>query len=195
MYIQLLYVYNKGLLCCSFLLICYYEFYYIFYYKAAENRDKQRITEDNGTFTEYREKAQKRYVSGLLKWLYYIVHEGIIYTCKACIRFHTLLFLSFDSPSMPISSTDRCPRTTPLRILTSRLFYSITQDFPLGKSYSDENFSLLEFSLLFTVPVTSNAFSFSDTKRTRGNSLILFVFFRIPVLHSPESLLFCLEHG
>ena len=94
-----------------------------------------------------------------------IIHEGIIYTCKACIRFHTLLFLSFDSPSMPISSTDRCPRTTPLRILTSRLFYSITQDFPLGKSYSDENFSLLEFSLLFTVPVTSNAFSFSDTKK------------------------------
>ena len=30
---------------------------------------------------------------------------------------------------------------------------------------------------------------------TRGNSLILFVFFRIPVLHSPKSLLFCLEHG
>lgn len=78
MYIQLLYVYNKGLLCCSFLLIFYYEFYYSFYYKAAENRGKQRTTEDNGTFTEYREKAQKRYVSGLLKWLYYIVHELII---------------------------------------------------------------------------------------------------------------------
>lgn len=75
MYIQLLYVYNKGLLCCSFLLLFYYEFYYSFYYKAAENRGKQRITEDNGTFTEYREKAQKRYVSGLLKWLYHIIHE------------------------------------------------------------------------------------------------------------------------
>lgn len=34
-------------LCCSFLLIFYYEFYYSFYYKAAENRGKQRITEDN----------------------------------------------------------------------------------------------------------------------------------------------------
>ena len=78
MYIELLYVYNKGLLCCSFLLIFYYEFYYSFYYKAAENRGKQRITEDNGTFTEYREKAQKRYVSGLLKWLYHIIHENVV---------------------------------------------------------------------------------------------------------------------
>ena len=93
MYIQLLYVYNKGLLCCSFLLICYYEFYYIFYYKAAETRDKQRITEDNGTFTEYREKAQKRYVSGLLKWLYYIVHEHVIYLGKTGITFIHLSFL------------------------------------------------------------------------------------------------------
>lgn len=88
MYIQLLYVYNKGLLCCSFLLIFYYEFYYSFYYKAAENRGKQRITEDNGTFTEYREKAQKRYVSGLLKWLYYIVHEQVIHLCKFLICSH-----------------------------------------------------------------------------------------------------------
>lgn len=88
MYIQLLYVYNKGLLCCSFLLIFYYEFYYSFYYKAAENRGKQRITEDNGTFTEYREKAQKRYVSGLLKWLYYIVHEDIINSGKIAVCFH-----------------------------------------------------------------------------------------------------------
>lgn len=85
MYIELLYVYNKGLLCCSFLLIFYYEFYYSFYYKAAENRGKQRITEDNGTFTEYREKAQKRYVSGLLKWLYYIILEHIIYSGKFAI--------------------------------------------------------------------------------------------------------------
>ena len=84
----------RGLLRCSFLLIFYYEFYYSFYYKAAENRGKQRITEDNGTFTEYREKAQKRYVSGLLKWLYYIVHECIIYLRKSCISFHTsFLFL------------------------------------------------------------------------------------------------------
>lgn len=63
-------------------MIFYYEFYYSFYYKAAENRGKQRITEDNGTFTEYREKAQKRYVSGLLKWLYYIVHEDIVNDVK-----------------------------------------------------------------------------------------------------------------
>lgn len=88
MYIELLYVYNKGLLCCSFLLIFYYEFYYSFYYKAAENRGKQRITEDNGTFTEYREKAQKRYVSGLLKWLYYIIHEHIINLRKFSVCFH-----------------------------------------------------------------------------------------------------------
>lgn len=93
MYIELLYVYNKGLLCCSFLLIFYYEFYYSFYYKAAENRGKQRITEDNGTFTEYREKAQKRYVSGLLKWLYYIVHEHVIYLGKTGITFIHLSFL------------------------------------------------------------------------------------------------------
>ena len=82
MYIWLLYVYNRCLLCCSFLLIFYYDFYYSFYYsfyyKAAENRGKQRITEDNGTFIEYREKAQKRYVSGLLKWLYHIVHENVV---------------------------------------------------------------------------------------------------------------------
>ena len=84
-----LYVYNKGLLCCSFLLLFYYEFYYSFYYKAAENRGKQRITEDNGTFTEYREKAQKRYVSGLLKWLYYIIHENIINTGKSSVWFHS----------------------------------------------------------------------------------------------------------
>ena len=90
MYIWLLYVYNRCLLCCSFLLIFYYEFYYSFYYKATENRGKQRITEDNGTFTEYREKAQKRYVSGLLKWLYYIIHEQIVYTRKACICIHNL---------------------------------------------------------------------------------------------------------
>ena len=89
MYIELLYVYNKGLLCCSFLLIFYYEFYYSFYYKAAENRGKQRITEDNGTFTEYREKAQKRYVSGLLKWLYYIVHKQVINLRKTRIRVHS----------------------------------------------------------------------------------------------------------
>ena len=87
MYIQLLYVYNRGLLRCSFLLIFYYEFYYSFYYKAAENRGKQRITEDNGTFTEYREKAQKRYVSGLLKWLYHIVHENVVDRRKPCISF------------------------------------------------------------------------------------------------------------
>ena len=31
-----------------------------------------------------------------------IIHEGIIYTCKTCIRFHILLFLSFDSP--PVSN-------------------------------------------------------------------------------------------
>ena len=85
---RLLYVYNKGLLCCSFLLIFYYEFYYSFYYKAAENRGKQRITEDNGTFTEYREKAQKRYVSGLLKWLYYIVHENVINSGEITVCFH-----------------------------------------------------------------------------------------------------------
>lgn len=92
-----MYIYNKGLLCCSFLLIFYYEFYYSFYYKAAENRGKQRITEDNGTFTEYREKAQKRYVSGLLKWLYHIVHERIIHYCKTCICFHLLPRLSIYS--------------------------------------------------------------------------------------------------
>ena len=78
MYIWLLYVYNRCLLCCSFLLIFYYEFYYSFYYKATENRGKQRITEDNGTITEYKEKAQKRYVSGLLKWLYYIIHKNVV---------------------------------------------------------------------------------------------------------------------
>lgn len=91
MYIELLYVYNKGLLCCSFLLIFYYEFYYSFYYKAAENRGKQRITEDNGTFTEYREKAQKRYVSGLLKWLYHIFHEQIVNLCKFLVCAHSRL--------------------------------------------------------------------------------------------------------
>lgn len=83
----------RGLLRCSFLLIFYYEFYYSFYYKAAENRGEQRITEDNGTFTEYREKAQKRYVSGLLKWLYYIVHEHVIYLGKTGITFIHLSFL------------------------------------------------------------------------------------------------------
>ena len=71
-------------------------FYYSFYYKAAENRGKQRITEDNGTFTEYKEKAQKRYVSGLLKWLYYIVHEFIIYSGKIFVTSH-LFFLDFFS--------------------------------------------------------------------------------------------------
>lgn len=90
MYIWLLYVYNRRLLCCSFLLIFYYEFYYSFYYKATENRGKQRITEDNGTITEYREKAQKRYVSGLLKWLYYIIHENVVDTGKSSICFHLL---------------------------------------------------------------------------------------------------------
>ena len=54
---------------------------------------KQRITEDNGTFTEYREKAQKRYVSGLLKWLYYIVHEHVIYLGKTGITFIHLSYL------------------------------------------------------------------------------------------------------
>ena len=48
-------------------------------------KGKQRITEDNGTFTEYREKAQKRYVSGLLKWLYYIILKHIINTGKFSI--------------------------------------------------------------------------------------------------------------
>lgn len=95
MYIELLYVYNKGLLCCSFLLIFYYEFYYSFYYKAAENRGKQRITEDNGTFTEYREKAQKRYVSGLLKWLYYVIHENVVDRRKPCISFQLLTSVLF----------------------------------------------------------------------------------------------------
>ena len=100
MYIWLLYVYNRCLLCCSFLLIFYYEFYYSFYYKATENRGKQRITEDNGTITEYKEKAQKRYVSGLLKWLYYIIHEQIVYTGKTFIRFfHTISFLTCRSLS------------------------------------------------------------------------------------------------
>ena len=56
-------------------------------------KGKQRITEDNGTFTEYREKAQKRYVSGLLKWLYYIVHEHVIYLGKTGITFIHLSFL------------------------------------------------------------------------------------------------------
>ena len=83
----------RGLLRCSFLLIFYYEFYYSFYYKAAENRGKQRITEDNGTFTEYREKAQKRYVSGLLKWLCYLIHEHVIYLGKTGITFIHLSFL------------------------------------------------------------------------------------------------------
>lgn len=69
-------------------LIFYYKFYYSFYYKAAENRGKQRITEDNGTFTKYREKAQKRYVSGLLKWLYYIIHKNIVDSGKFSICFH-----------------------------------------------------------------------------------------------------------
>lgn len=94
MYIWLLHVYNRCLLCCSFLLIFYYEFYYSFYYKATENRGKQRITEDNGIFTEYREKAQKRYVSGLLKWLYYIIHEFIINSRKIFVASH-LSFLVF----------------------------------------------------------------------------------------------------
>ena len=49
---------------------------------------KQRITEDNGTFTEYREKAQKRYVSGLLKWLYYVLHEQVIDPCKTFVGCH-----------------------------------------------------------------------------------------------------------
>lgn len=94
MYIWLLYVYNRCLLCCSFLLIFYYEFYYSFYYKATENRGKQRITEDNGTITEYREKAQKRYVSGLLKWLYHIIHECIIDLGKTCICLHLFLLIN-----------------------------------------------------------------------------------------------------
>ena len=72
---------------------CNKAFYYSFYYKAAENRGKQRTTEDNGTFTEYREKAQKRYVSGLLKWLYYIIHEHVIYLGKTGITFIHLSFL------------------------------------------------------------------------------------------------------
>lgn len=98
MYIWLLYVYNRCLLCCSFLPIFYYEFYYNFYYKATENRGKQRITEDNGTFIEYREKAQKRYVSGLLKWLYYIIHKQIIHSRKALVCTH--IVLTFSSASM-----------------------------------------------------------------------------------------------
>ena len=98
MYIWLLYVYNRGLLCCSFLLIFYYEFYYSFYYKATENRGKQRITEDNGTITEYKEKAQKRYVSGLLKWLYYIVHEHVIHPGKTRVCFHNYLISCFYLP-------------------------------------------------------------------------------------------------
>lgn len=86
-------------------LIFYYKFYYSFYYKAAENRGKQRITEDNGTFTKYREKAQKRYVSGLLKWLYYIIHKGIIHCRKTCICIH--LPAPFSIPALHFSIT-RC---------------------------------------------------------------------------------------
>lgn len=107
MYIWLLYVYNRCLLCCSFLLIFYYEFYYSFYYKATENRGKQRITEDNGTITEYREKAQKRYVSGLLKWLYYIIHEFIIYTGKTSVDIVIFVsFIHFAVPFLRLFSSD-----------------------------------------------------------------------------------------
>lgn len=89
----------RGLLRCSFLLIFYYEFYYSFYYKAAENRGKQRITEDNGTFTEYREKAQKRYVSGLLKWLYYIIHESVVDVSEGPVSTGIIsIFHCLDSP-------------------------------------------------------------------------------------------------
>ena len=99
MCIWLLYVYNRGLLCCSFLLLFYYEFYYSFYYKAAENRGKQRITEDNGTFTEYKEKAQKRYVSGLLKRLYYIVHENVVDVSEGPVSTGIIsIFHCLDSP-------------------------------------------------------------------------------------------------
>ena len=89
--------------CCSFLLIFYYEFYYSFYYKAAENRGKQRITEDNGTFTEYREKAQKRYVSGLLKWLYYILRDSVIDIFQAFRKiFHSCRHIQNLDPDMVI---------------------------------------------------------------------------------------------